>query len=99
LSPAVRQTIDKGRIARAELAEYFRVGTSRGTTQRVAIDNANSSFCDGRYVDGAWTHTNPRCEDKVSYRTVSVPSGYLTVKIAPAGGESIKVTVATDSKQ
>jgi hypothetical protein len=41
-------------------------------------------LCDGNYVDGIWTHTNPKCEDRVAYKIVASPSSYVTVKVDPA---------------
>jgi hypothetical protein len=82
LSPAMRRTISAGH-SRADVAAFFKLTTSRDAVQRVAIDEPNSTFCDGSYMDGSWTHTNSKCEDRITYKTVTAPSSYITVKIDP----------------
>jgi hypothetical protein len=84
LSPAVRQAISERKLSRAAGAKFFELATARGLSQRVVIDEANSAFCDGRYTDGAWTHTKANCEEKVTYKTVAAPSDYIAVKVDPA---------------
>jgi len=84
LSPAVRQAISGGKISRAEAATLFALTTARGSARRVVIDETHSTFCDGRYTDGAWTQTEANCVSKVSYKTVAAPSGYIAVKVDPA---------------
>jgi hypothetical protein len=84
LNPAVRQAIDAHKMSRATAAEDFKLSTYRGLVPQVAIDDANSVLCAGNYVDGLWTHTDRNCEDKVVFKTVAVPSGYITVRVDPA---------------
>ncbi len=83
LDPAVLQTVSTGKINRVAAAEDFKITTSRGFDQRVVIDDQKSTFCDGRYTDGGWVHLYVRCEDTVAYKTVAVPSDYITVKVDP----------------
>lgn len=83
LSPTLRQAISAGKTRRAEIAPAFKVAANRDSVQRIAIDEANSSFCEARYIDGLRTHTDRNCEDKVTYKAVAVPSGYITVKVDP----------------
>jgi hypothetical protein len=84
LNPTVRQKISERRISRTALAEEFKLVTSRGFVQRIVIDEANSARCDGNYRDGSWIHSDLNCEDKMIYKTVTVPSDFITVKVDPA---------------
>jgi hypothetical protein len=70
-------------MKRSELATYFNVVTSRPPVRAAMIDEANSSFCDGNYMDGNWIQKDPNCKDKVSFKTVSKPSDYITVQVDP----------------
>jgi hypothetical protein len=76
LSQEVREALSSGKI--------FRFTTGRDSVQQIVIDQANSALCDGNYVDGNWIHTNPQCEDQVSYTAVTSASAYITVKVDPA---------------
>jgi hypothetical protein len=82
LPPALRRAIS-GKMKRDELATYFNVATSRPPVRTAVIDQANSSFCDGNYVDGSWVQNNPNCRDKVSSKVVTTPSEYITVQVDP----------------
>jgi hypothetical protein len=84
LSPAVRETLAKHRISKADAAAYFDLSTYTAPVRQIAIDEPASTFCDGNFVDGFWTHTDSKCEDKISYKTVTAPSNYITVKVDPA---------------
>ena len=83
LSPTVLQTMSARKRNRAAAAEDFKVTTYRELVPRVAIDEANSVFCEGNYIDGLWTHTDRNCEDRVAYKTVATPSDYITVRVDP----------------
>lgn len=83
LPSRLRRALANGKIKRAELATYFDVTTSRPAVRAAVIDEANSSFCEGNYVDGMWVHDNPSCQDKVSFKTVTTPSDYLTIQVEP----------------
>jgi len=83
LSPSFRRALSVGRIQRAELATYFKLETSRPLATAKVIDEANSSLCDGRYVDGNWVVTGPKCQDQVSYKSITKPTDYVTVKVSP----------------
>jgi hypothetical protein len=83
VSPAVLQMMSARKTNRAAAAEDFKVTTYPSFVPRVVIDEANSVFCDGSYIDGLWTHTDRNCEDKVTYKTVAVPSDYITVRVDP----------------
>jgi hypothetical protein len=92
LPQALRTSLSVGKVQRAELATYFSVTTSRLPIRAVVIDEANSSFCDGNYMDGNWIHNDPKCQDRVTFKTVTVPSDYITVQVepvSPRGQESV----------
>ena len=84
LSPAARQAISERKMSRASAARFFALTTSKGSAQRVVIDEAASAFCAGGYTDTGWTHTNTGCREKVTYKTIAVPSDYIAVKVDPA---------------
>ena len=95
LAPGVKRALPVGRKGRSEAATYFTVTTKRETTRQVAIDNQHSTFCDGTYRDGAWTHTDTRCQDLITYTIAEVPSGYITVRVDPLAP---RMTLAGASK-
>ena len=84
LSQRLREILALGKIRRAALEEFFEVTMSRAPTQQIVIDSANSTLCDGNYLDGNWTRTNPKCEDKIVYQRVASASPYITVRVVPA---------------
>jgi hypothetical protein len=84
ISPELRGALDSGGIERTAAAEFFELTTSRDSVQITVTDQTNSTFCDGNYVDGNWTHTNPKCQDNVAYMVVASPSAYITVKVDPS---------------
>jgi hypothetical protein len=81
--PGLRRALSIGKMKRSELATYFNVATSRPAVRAAVIDEANSSFCDGNYIDGNWIQKDPNCKDKVSFKTVTRPSDYITVQVDP----------------
>lgn len=83
LPPALRSALSTGKMKRAELATYFNVATSRAPVRAAVIDAANSSFCDGSYMDGNWIQKDSNCKDKISIKTVVRPSEYITVQVDP----------------
>jgi hypothetical protein len=84
LPQALRTAISAGKVKRAELATYFNVATSRMQIREAVIDEANSSFCDGNYMDANWIQKDPKCRDKVSLKIATIPSDYITVRVEPA---------------
>jgi len=86
LSPAFRQAISERKMNRREAATAFEISTTRGSVPRMAIDAANSVFCQGTYVDGGWGHSQTNCRDKVTYKTITVPSDYVAVTVNPVAG-------------
>jgi hypothetical protein len=83
LPQALRTVLPAGKAQRAELATYFNVTTSRPLVRAAVIDEAHSSFCDGNYMDGNWIQKDPKCQDKVSFKTVTTPSDYIAVQVEP----------------
>lgn len=49
--------------------------------QKFVIDEAESHFCDGNFLDGSWTASDRNCKDQVHYKALAAPSDYLTVRI------------------
>jgi hypothetical protein len=83
VAPDVRTVIETGRRKAQDLTEYFLVNTQAERVQRTVIDQSQSMLCEGNFVDGNWTRTDPACRDRIAYTTAAVLSGYLTVKVDP----------------
>jgi hypothetical protein len=83
LPPGLRRALSIGKMKRSELSTYFNVATSRPAVREAVIDEANSSFCDGNYTDGNWIQKDPKCREKVSFKNVTRPSDYITVRVDP----------------
>ena len=81
--PALRRALSTGKVKRGELATYFNVTASRLPVQGAVIDEANSSFCSGNYIDANWIQDDPHCQDKVSFKNVTTPSDNITVQVEP----------------
>jgi hypothetical protein len=84
LDPFLSRALSSGKLSRTAAADFFRLTTLRDSDQQIVIDLAHSTFCQGNYVDGNWTHTNPKCQDNVGYREANSPSSYITVKVDSA---------------
>ncbi len=69
------------KLKRDQAASLFQVNTYRGTVEQKVIDKANSHFCEGNYVDGAWVRKDASCQDHVQYINQTVSSPYLTVQV------------------
>jgi hypothetical protein len=72
-----------GTSTRSRAADYFVISTSHERVRRVVINSEQSQFCDGDYVDGQWTRTDPGCQDKIIYTVAAMPSGFVTVRVDP----------------
>jgi hypothetical protein len=83
LPPSLRKDISTGKVKRSDLAAYFKVTISRLPVRAVVVDDSNSSFCEGTFRNGNWVQNDPKCQDKVSFKTVITPSHYLTVQVEP----------------
>jgi len=84
LSPEIRQALAAGKPNRAELARYFAVNSRRELATQHAVDESQSHFCAGNFVDGAWTRSDAQCQDQVSYKAISGSSDFMTVSVQPA---------------
>jgi hypothetical protein len=69
------------KLKREQAESLFQVSTSRPVVDQRVIDKQNSHFCDGNYVDGNWTQTDPKCHEDVHYMTQSVPATYWAVGV------------------
>jgi hypothetical protein len=97
LTPKARKALSDRKPNRANIAEYFAVSTYRQTVRQTVIDESQSSFCDGSFVDGNWTHNSANCVDKIAYKTIAAPSGFITVRIDPVSSRPALEAVATPS--
>jgi hypothetical protein len=84
LGPSEQEVLSQRKGSRADAAELFTLTTSRQPETRRVIDEDNSTFCGGAYVDGLWVQTNPGCKNNVKFKTITAPSDYVTVKVDPA---------------
>jgi hypothetical protein len=80
-----KMLLDKA--ARSDLAAVFHLTSSRDPERRVVIDEVNSRFCEGNYVDGAWQRKDTLCNESIKHKTVTVPSEYVTIRIGLSGTE------------
>jgi hypothetical protein len=78
LDPAVRSKLFAGKMKRAELASYFRVTTSRQPFRGSTVDMAKSDFCQANHP---WLHHDPKCQDKIIYKTVTSLPADITVQV------------------
>jgi hypothetical protein len=83
LPSALQKVLSTGKSDRGQLAPYFKLSTSRRPVQATVIDREHSYFCTGYYLDGAWVHDQPKCNDRVVYKTVLRASDYIAVQVEP----------------
>ncbi len=83
LAPDVRNALSTKNLGRADAAGYFKVTTSREPVQRVVIDETRSTFCDTILRDGSWTHTDPDCQHRIHYKTITTASDQVRVRVDP----------------
>lgn len=81
LPAALRNIISTGRMKRGELATYFTVTTSLLPVRTVIVDDSTSSFCRGNYVNNNWIQHDPKCQDKLNFKTVIRRPDYMTVQV------------------
>ena len=93
ISTTLREMLSSRKIKRANLAEFFALTTSWGSSQQVVIDQANSTICDGNYVDGNWVRRDAKCEDRIAYKKVATTSPYVTVRVDP-GSSRVEMAAA-----
>jgi len=82
LSPAMLEKVSRSKGRHGDVEGLFEATTSRIPVQRVVIDEANSKFCEGNHVEGAWTLVNSQCKDDVNYKTI-MAADYVTVRVDP----------------
>jgi hypothetical protein len=95
ISPRLRQALLSGKVSRAEASRYFRISASRNSARQVMVDEAKSTFCDGDYIEGYWSHANPNCQDHIIYKNVASASPYMTVKVDAVPARQPANVVAT----
>jgi hypothetical protein len=83
ISPRILRALSSDKISRSAAAEFFQITVGRDSVEHPVVDEANSTLCDGDYVDGNWMHTNPRCEDTITYKQAASASPYIPVNVAP----------------
>ena len=71
------------KLNKEQASSLFDLNTSRPVVQEKVIDNANSHFCEGSYVDGNWVQKDAGCQQHVQYSMRAVPSEYWAVEISP----------------
>jgi hypothetical protein len=87
LTAATRRMFSGKKAARSDLAAVFHLTSSREPERRVVIDETNSRFCEGNYVDGAWQRKDAQCDEIIKYKAVTVPPEYVTIRIGLSGTE------------
>jgi hypothetical protein len=83
LALEIRNALSTRKLGREDTAGYFMVTTSREPVQRVVIDEARSGFCGTVLRDGSWILADPDCPDRINYKTITIPSDYITVRVDP----------------
>lgn len=83
LAPEILQALSTGRLSRAETASYFTVKSYREPEKRVVIDETRSNFCEAAVRDGDWIQTDPNCQVRINYKTITIPSDDIAVRIDP----------------
>ena len=73
----------------AEAAGLFQLTPSRESSAQLVIDEDNSRLCQGPDVDGLWVHANPKCTDQIKFKTVTVPSDYIKVRVEPVATRAV----------
>jgi hypothetical protein len=90
LPPDMRQAISaisaisRDKRSRSDIAGSFKMSTSREPVQKIVVDEAETHFCAGNFLDGSWTANDASCKDEVHYKALAVPSDYVTVRIDPS---------------
>jgi hypothetical protein len=76
---AVSGPVEK--LNREQAGSLFDISTARPVVQEKVIDQQNSHFCEGNYVDGNWVQKDPKCQQQVQYTNRNVPSEYWAVEV------------------
>jgi hypothetical protein len=94
LPQGLKIALSAGKLDRREAATYFTLATSRQPLRASVVDEANSVFCDGSYMDGNWIQQDTKCQDKVSFKGVTTLSEYITVQVEPASPRTQQAAVS-----
>ena len=81
LSPGLHRVLSAGKMSRSVASEFFPLTISRDWIPQVVVDQENSIFCDGYYLDGNRTRASPNCLESTAYKIVMSASPYVTVKV------------------
>jgi hypothetical protein len=81
LSPGLHRALSSGKMSRSAASEFFPLTISRDWIPQVVVDQENSIFCDGYYLDGNRTRASPNCLESTAYKIVMSASPYVTVKV------------------
>jgi hypothetical protein len=84
LAPQIQKALAERRRNRSEIAEYFALKTYRETLPKVVVNEAQSSFCDGNFVEGALVNNNSNCVANIALKTVASPSDWVTISVEAA---------------
>ncbi len=84
LTGELREMLSAHKMNKTEAAGWFSLTTAGEPVRSLEIDAEASAFCSGNYVEGSWIHTDSKCVDKIEYKSVTEPSGYVTVTVEPA---------------
>jgi hypothetical protein len=95
LGADVQKALAGKKLNRSDAAGYFTVSTYRENARRVAVDNKQSRFCGGNYVDGQWSKTEAGCQDDVRYASVIAPSDYITVRVEASSPRVERARIAS----
>jgi hypothetical protein len=69
------------KLNREQAESLFQFSTSRPMVQQRVIDQQNSHFCEGNYVDGSWVQKDSTCKERVQYMNQAVASQYWAVEV------------------
>ncbi len=95
----MRQVASAEHQNRADIAAYLALSTSQEKVAKTVVDESQSRFCDGNFVEGNWVRSEPTCADRISYKTISVPSDYITVRLDPTASHRAATGVASPALQ
>jgi hypothetical protein len=93
-SAATRKMFSAKKAARSDVEAVITITTSKDPEPRLVIDEANSRFCEGNYVDGAWQQRDPHCTETIMSKTVAVPSDCVTIRLGLSPAEQAAKTAA-----
>jgi hypothetical protein len=97
LGSSLRKGLMSKKVSRMDLSEYFQITASRQSVDQLVVDQANSTFCDGNYLDGNWTRSNSNCQDNIRYKKAAIASPYITVRVDEVS--HLQASAATGASQ